>query len=112
VQTHHPIFRKFMLILFPLILIFCMSIIYNKMHRRKMLIEQKISQFEINDKDVERLIDQYLTQIVEDVKVIRDAKDMNLYLNHKTVEQRHQLIQLFIRILHNKKNYVHKIRFI
>ena len=105
-QTHHPIFRKFMLILFPLILIFCMSIIYNKMHRRKMLIEQKISQFEINDKDVERLIDQYLTQIVEDVKVIRDAKDMNLYLNHKTAEQRHQLIQLFIRILHNKKNYV------
>jgi len=107
----HPIFKKFIIISAPIIIIFLANLIYNENREKQHIIQTQINALQSDDQNTEQLINRYMSEIIENIKVVRDANDFTNYFEHKTPTTYAGVTQLFVRILHNKQHYA-QIRYI
>lgn len=92
--------------LITLLTIIWVGLIMNNLIKEKeFLIEKTISENAIKDKNTGVLIEKYMSEIIENIKVIRDADEIKSYLEDPSNETYDETVQLFIRIMNNKDAY-------
>ena len=110
-EKFNNILLRFLIIVTPIIVIWLAVIFNNATTEKEYIIDKIISESQINDQNTAILIEKYLSEIVENLKVVRDADEINTFLNTATDQHYDDVTQLFVRVMTNKKNY-HQIRFI
>ncbi|WKY48930.1 EAL domain-containing protein [Eubacteriaceae bacterium ES3] len=105
------ILKNFLIIFFPILIIGLGIIIGNLSREKAYTIEAISSETLLKAENTSILIEKYMTEIIENLSVIRDANEMNNYANNLTDSDFKELNAMFGRVMNNKPDY-DKIRFI
>lgn len=103
--------KIFLVILIPILFIWLFLVANNLYKDREYLIQSSINQNKIEDHNTSVLIDKYLFEIFENLKIVRDANELKDYANNENPITHKNLTNMFTRIMNNKKDYA-QIRYI
>lgn len=96
---------KFFLIAIPLLLIWFALIGYNLKLEQNRVISNLVYNNEIRDRNTEFLIANQMDEVVENLKVIRDADEVENYFLKSTQENFNEVELMFKRVMTNKEDY-------
>lgn len=110
-KKNKELLKTFIIIVIPIISLWLLLTISNIRSESKYTIENKINENLIQDKNTTILVEKYLSEIVENIKVVRDAEEFTEFVNGQSGSDNSELTQLFVRVMTNKLSY-DQIRFI
>jgi len=105
------IVRKFLLFVLPLTLLWIGIISYNLNTEKNFIISDIVHQNELKDSNTEFLIDKYMEEIIENLKLVRDSDELINYIDSQNDASLYELTAMFSRVIKNKEDY-DQIRFI
>jgi len=103
--------KVFLLICIPLLMLWVSFIAYNLNKDKQFEIERISSENEIRDANTAVLVEKYMSEIEENLKVVMDANEFSGYINDENNETYNELVGLFVRVMVNKSDY-DQIRYI
>ncbi len=103
--NHKSIVKKGLLLGVPLILVWYSLILYTLKAEQTHVISSLIQQNESQDSNTAFLVDNYMDEIVENLKLIRDADEVQLYLNSPHEAPLSEVEAMFQRVMVNKNDY-------
>jgi hypothetical protein len=77
----------------------------NNIREKENTIERAISEAQLQEISSSLILEQYMGEVVENLKVIRDADELDIYFENKTNITKNEVEQLFVRIMNNKLDY-------
>ncbi|MBN2897312.1 MAG: EAL domain-containing protein [Clostridia bacterium] len=104
-MMNRRVIRLFLVIAIPMALIWTGILANNLWRDKQYAVAQTISENELKDYNTSVLVERYISEIIENLKVIRDSNELNNYLNAMTTSNREDLVALFARIMANKSDY-------
>lgn len=103
--------RKFLLIVLPLTLLWIGIVSYNLKVEKKFIISNIVHHNELKDSNTEFLIDKYMEEIIENLKLVRDSDEFINYIDFQNDAAFNELTAMFLRVMKNKEDY-DQIRYI
>lgn len=101
----------FTVIAIPILILWAGFTINNMVNEKSYIVDYSVNENWNNDKNTSVLIDNYLTEIVENIKVVRDADEVSAYISNPSKVTKDNMTDLFVRIMENKQ-YYDQLRFI
>lgn len=102
---------KYLTVAIPLMLIWIIINIYNLNMQKENIKNNLIERNELTDSNTASLIDKYMEEIVENLKVVRDSNEFTPFFKEESEISKEELSALFSRFMKNKKEY-NQIRYI
>ncbi len=97
--------KKTLLLAIPLILIWISVLAYNLYVEKNYIVENIISENEYKDGNNEFLVNQYIEEIIENLKIIRDSNELEAFINDPTEDTLYETEEMFKRVMTNKVDY-------
>ncbi|MGB5444290.1 MAG: hypothetical protein WBM99_02190, partial [Psychromonas sp.] len=97
--------KWFLIIAMPIVAVWTSVIINNALNEKQFITEKTISETHLTDSNTSALIKRDMDEIIENLKVVRDADEFNAFLNSATDKSYDKAAQLFTRIMSNKVDY-------
>lgn len=99
------IFKTFITIFIPILLLWVVLIAINLDREEELIIDNTISELEITGQSTSIIIENYLSKVIENIKVVRDANEVQDFVNNPTESNKVEMTNLFYRIMENKQDY-------
>ncbi len=104
-KINRKTFKIFLMILLPALLLWFGIVINNVTKEKEYTIERVISEATLQDTNTSLILERYMAEVIENLKVIRDADEFDTYFEEKSEENFQEVENLFIRIMTNKTDY-------
>ena len=92
-------------------IIFMVIVIMNMNIEKKYLINKTIDENEIIDENISLLVKNYMEEIIENVRVVKNSNEFSEFSKNSNDETYEEVVKMFTRIMSNKQ-YYDQIRFI
>ncbi|MGE4507589.1 MAG: EAL domain-containing protein [Eubacteriaceae bacterium] len=99
------ILKNFLIIFFPLLLIALVVTVANLYREKSYEVESISKEANLKAENTSFLIEKYMTEIIENLYVIRDANELEHYIDTSTDAYFNELNAMFVRVLNNKPDY-------
>lgn len=104
-KINKAVLRKTLLVSIPLLLLWSGIIAYNLKVEQNHVITSLEHENEIRDSNTEFLIDNYIDEIIENLKLIRDSDEFKEYISNHSQETFNEVKLMFERVMINKADY-------
>jgi PAS domain S-box-containing protein len=104
-QTKLKVAKRTILISISILIIWSGIVVYNLKEEQDNAIANLTFQNEIEDSNTEFLVDKYIEEIIENLKIIRDADEFQQYLDNPSDESMTEVQLMFQRVMGNKGDY-------
>ena len=95
----------YLLIIFPIFIVWIGVTINQLKVQSDYSIKSLISENSIYDQGKGELVEKYISENIENLKVVRDSDEITDYLNNQNSENYQELTGLFLRLINNKSYY-------
>ncbi len=99
------VFRRFFIIVLPVLIIWCGIVIYNLSVEKNYVIKNLITENLMRDESTAQYIKNYMMEIEENMKLVRDSNELNDYVNNPTEKTKQAVSEMFFRVMNNKPDY-------
>lgn len=104
-KLNKKVVKRALVISIPILMVWILFIGFSQKNKKNQIIENVIHQNEIKDSNTEFLVDNYIDEIIENLKIIRDSDEFLGYLNNTSDDNLEQVERLFRRVMSNKEDY-------
>ena len=104
-KANKNIIQKFLLIVIPILIIWIGLTSINLLTERKYTISKITNENEIYAKNTDVLVEKYLSEVIENLKVIRDTNELSDFINLNNQETYQEVTSMIVRIMSNKIDY-------
>ena len=95
----------FLIIVIPVLILWVSITVYNLASEKEFIVDKMIGENYIYDENTDILIEKYMSEVVENLKVVRDADEFNDFISSPTDENYDEAVGLFSRIMTNKIDF-------
>lgn len=99
------VIKRTIIVALPLILMWVVFLTYNLYQEKENILDNVVQQNEIKDSNTEFLVDNYIDEIIGNLKIVRDSDEFQTYLSDPTEESFFQVEMMFQRVMINKEDY-------
>jgi PAS domain S-box-containing protein len=98
-------------LIIPFLILWVSLVTINIENEKRLIIDNTLSELRINDESKAVLVQNYVSKVIENLKVVRDADEVSTYIHNKTELNKEEMKGLFYRIMVNKEDY-YQLRYI